>query len=201
MTGEATTLVSGKTYRITDRAKRLIDPAQSLTVLDDGVGVSASDIETIDLLHGKVTFASAYTINGAITITGNYLPLSEITDCRSWSVSASMDLPDATVMSSSADGARKRQPTMRDATCSFSLLDDATPQLESLLQAGTSFYLMFGPGEDLAATDVAHFRGRFKLSELSLDGETDSLVQHNYTAQLDAVESTGGYDVSYSVTL
>jgi hypothetical protein len=74
VTGEPAALVSGKTYRITDAARRVIDWRTAVTVEDDGAAVAASDIESIDYLHGRVTFAAGYTPTTPITLDYSYVP-------------------------------------------------------------------------------------------------------------------------------
>lgn len=77
MTNEACTLVSGKTYQITATTKRIIDPLVAVVVKDGAVDHTA-DVLSIDYLAGTVTFKTAYTVTGAVTVTGNYLPTSQI---------------------------------------------------------------------------------------------------------------------------
>jgi hypothetical protein len=75
MTGEAMTLVSGKTYQISAATKEIWDRTATFVVYDGGVDHTA-DVASIDYLYGKVTFASAYTVTGAVTVDGSYLPTS-----------------------------------------------------------------------------------------------------------------------------
>ena len=77
-TGEAFTLVSGKTYKISDVTKNIWSRAGSFTFKDNGVAVSAANIASIDYLLGQVTFASGYTPTTPITGTGSYLPYTQI---------------------------------------------------------------------------------------------------------------------------
>jgi hypothetical protein len=76
-TGEAMTLVSGKTYKITNAAKNLWDIAGNFVVYDNGVDHTA-DVLYIDFLFGQVTFAAAYTVTGAVTVDGKYLALTQL---------------------------------------------------------------------------------------------------------------------------
>src|SRR5690606_16541080 len=59
LTDEAMSLVSGKTYQVTDTAKQLLDIGVALVVEDNNVVVSSANIESIDWLFGKVTFKSS----------------------------------------------------------------------------------------------------------------------------------------------
>lgn len=79
LTDEAMSLVSGKTYRVTDATKRLFDREEALAFEDGGVAISDANIESINHLFGEVTFVSGYTPSGSITVaSGNYLPLATI---------------------------------------------------------------------------------------------------------------------------
>lgn len=79
LTDEPMSLVSGKTYQVTDAAKRMFDRTVALTFEDNGVAVSSNDIESIDHLFGRVTFTSGYTPTTPITVaSGNYIPLVTI---------------------------------------------------------------------------------------------------------------------------
>lgn len=201
MTAEATTNVSGKIYRITDRSKRLIDPGNAVTVLDNASPVAASNIESIDYLFGKVTFDSGYSVTGPVTITGNYMPLVEIATVKSFTFSASTGLLDITVMNQTANN-RVYLASLFDCQASITLLDDATPELEAELQAGSAFYFVIGTGGDPADADIDdHIRARVKVSDAEQSGEVDGLVEGQINLMLDAVESVEGYNVSYGVDL
>lgn len=78
LTDEATTLVSGKTYKITDTAKQLLDIATAVVIKDNAVTVDADDILDINYLWGRVTFVSGYSVVGAVTISGKYVPLATL---------------------------------------------------------------------------------------------------------------------------
>lgn len=90
-TGEAFTLVSGKTYRITDTTKNMWNRAGTFVINDDGSPVSASNIENIDYLFGQVTFTSGYSVVGAITADGSYLAKSLVAKGRSFTLTMSME--------------------------------------------------------------------------------------------------------------
>lgn len=120
MTDEATTNTSGKTYQVTNSAKRVIDPTVAITVKDDAVAVDAADIESVDFLFGTVTFVGGYTVNGAVTITGNYLPLHTLSYAREFEITDSNMLPDATVFT---DTVVKRKQTLQALAVRLGLLE------------------------------------------------------------------------------
>jgi hypothetical protein len=77
-TDEAMTLVSGKTYKITNTAKNVWDRSVTPTFEDGGGAISSSNVESVDYLFGRVTFISAFTPSGSVTVTGSYLPLTQV---------------------------------------------------------------------------------------------------------------------------
>lgn len=94
-TGEATTLVSGKTFAIDDSTKDAWDPAATFVVYDGGVDHTA-DVLNIDFLFGRVTFKAAYTVTGAVTVDGKYLPLATMASYRSFNLTQTMEAIDDT---------------------------------------------------------------------------------------------------------
>lgn len=91
VTDEPMSLVSGKTYHVTDITKSLLDFTQPVTFSDGGTPVSAANILRVDHLVGRVVFVDSYTPTGPITVTGNYLPTSVLACARELSVSQSAD--------------------------------------------------------------------------------------------------------------
>lgn len=83
-------------FYITNRAQSLLDSTVSVDVLDDGVSVDADDIEYIDYLQGAVKFVTGYTVDGAITIDGSYLPLSAICFAQNFTLTQGADTENVT---------------------------------------------------------------------------------------------------------
>jgi hypothetical protein len=96
MVGEAMSLVSGKTYQITNSAKRVLSRTVSVIVLDDGDPVDLADIVSVDLFRGRVTFDAGYAIIGAITISATYIPMAELTGAYSYELQIGGDVMDDT---------------------------------------------------------------------------------------------------------
>jgi len=150
MTAEACSLVSGKTYQVTNAAKRVIDPTSALTVLDNGGAVAAANIESIDFLFGKVTFVGGYTVTGAVTVTGKYLPLHTLTYAREFELTDTNMLAEATVF---ADTTVKRKQTLQSLMVRLGLLERAglvynggSTSLVSVLTAGTVLVIEINVG-------------------------------------------------------
>lgn len=93
MTAEPCALVTGKTYKVTSGVKQVIDPNTAVVVLDNAVDHTA-DVLNIDYLFGKITFKSAYTPTGPITITAKYLPLSAVANANSFTLGMTADAVD-----------------------------------------------------------------------------------------------------------
>ena len=192
MTAEATTLVTGKTYRITNAAKRMLDPAVAVVVDDGGSPVSASDILLIDYLHGLVTFDPSYTVSGAITFDANYLPLSQIADVYNASFSTSVMTLDDTVYE---DTAVSRKAGLKDLSGSFSAYDEAATAISSLMAAGTVLYLTW---MQTGSATADHLRARVLLESEDASVAVDGLVETTYNVVGASTKSVEGRDVSWS---
>jgi hypothetical protein len=192
MTAEATTLVTGKTYRITNAAKRMLDPAVAVVVDDGGSPVSASDILSIDYLHGLVTFDPSYTVSGAITFDANYLPLSQIADVYNASFSTSVMMLDDTVYE---DTTVSRKAGLKDLSGSFSAYDEAATAISSLMAAGTVLYLTW---MQTGSATADHLRARVLLESEDASVAVDGLVESTYNVVGASTKSVEGRDVSWS---
>lgn len=98
VTGQPMTLIagtSGKTWQISDLAKDIWDPTQSITVYSGGGAVSASSYE-IDYLHGLVIFDTDRS-GETITVDVSYLPHYYIPMGKAVTWNASHNALDATV--------------------------------------------------------------------------------------------------------
>lgn len=89
-TTEATSLVTGKTYKITNATKNVWDRLTAVTVFDNAVDHTA-DVISIDYLFGQVTFASGYSVTGPVTITGKYLPMAELAKYQKFTLTQTME--------------------------------------------------------------------------------------------------------------
>jgi len=121
MTAEAASLVSGKTYQIDDITKRVLDIDTAVVVDDSAAPVSAADIESIDYLHGRVTFASTYTPSGAVTFDCNYFPMVALGTSRSFSLNMTAEAIDDTDMPTAQANSGHRTFTQGLRTVAFDL--------------------------------------------------------------------------------
>lgn len=86
ITDEPMSLVSGKTYVITASSKTVLDRTTPYTVKDNTVAVNPTNILSIDYLFGLVTFKPSYTPTGPITISGKYLPMTQVAKAQSFTL-------------------------------------------------------------------------------------------------------------------
>lgn len=74
----------GKTYQITNAAKRVWDPTAAITVFYNGI-LKPANTYTLNRLAGTITFASAPGAL-AVTVTGSYLPMTVVGEGKSFSL-------------------------------------------------------------------------------------------------------------------
>src|SRR5690606_18726994 len=95
LTAEPMKLVSGKTYQITEATKRVLNRLVTIVVEDSG-GDITDEVESIDLLFGRVTFKSTFTPTGSVTLTGSYIPMSNLCYLRGFTLTQTTDPIDNT---------------------------------------------------------------------------------------------------------
>lgn len=84
-TDEACTTVSANTvYQITNTAKRVWDRSVTVTVKKDTVAQAAT-LYTLNRLTGTVTFLADIGGGHTITVSGNYLPISQAAQAKTYS--------------------------------------------------------------------------------------------------------------------
>jgi hypothetical protein len=178
MTAEAMTLVSGKTYRITNAAKRIIDYFSAVTVLDNAVDHTA-DVLSIDYLNGEVTFAAAYTPVGPITITGKYVPTVAIAKARGFTLNQSAAEIDETDYETARgnDGWRVFDYGLRSANMDLSGIYDVTNGAAAALRARAPLIIEVRPDN----TTETFFRGYFKRHNRGQSGDVGALEEETST--------------------
>lgn len=175
-TGEACSLVSGKTYKVTNRAKSVLDPAVARTWKDNGVAVSAANIASENLNGGTVTFTAGYTPTTPITVDANYIPLNAVAAVtKVTSFSAPNTLVETTAINGS--GYKTRTATTQDAMAELELTDDLRTDLDptaigeqswvTLEQNRTPVMVEFNP--DGGSVDVFRFWGVLEDCKVSTD--------------------------------
>jgi len=87
-----------KTYTITNSAKRFWSRNYAVTVKKNG-GVISSGF-TIQYPGGRVVFTTANQPTDTITVSGYYIPVSQIGDGKEWTLDIESDTEDATTFGS-----------------------------------------------------------------------------------------------------
>jgi hypothetical protein len=172
MTTEAMTLVSGKTYQITDTARRIIDYNTTVTVFDNAVNHTA-DVLSIDYLNGTVTFAPAYTPTGPITITGNYIPTAVIARSKSFTLTqtaAEIDTSDYETATANG-GWRTFDPGLASVRMDIGGIYNSSDAVQTALASRAVMYVDVAPAND--ANTV--FRGFFKRTNFGQSGDVGAL--------------------------
>lgn len=180
MTTEAMGLVSGKTYKVTAATKRVISYAHAATVFDNGVDHTA-DVLSIDYLAGTVTFEAAYTVTGPVTITGYYIPMSEVLKGRSFTLTqgaAEIDTTDYATARANGGNRTFNAEGLRNVSFELGGLYDATNNWAAQLSSRGIFYLEVAPANDAETV----FRGFFKTGSQNQSGDVGALEEE--TVQL-----------------
>jgi hypothetical protein len=174
-TDEATTLVSGKTYKITNAVKNVWNRAVAVVVEDGGVAIDAADIESIDYLHGRVTLDSGYTPSGAITFTGAYFPMTQVAKGRSYNLTQTANAIDnSTFETVQANGGyRTFEPGLKTVKLGLTGVYATSNAFEALLAARAEAVIEInadGQGKSIA-------RGWFRPMSLGQSGDVGDLEE------------------------
>ena len=205
MTAEACNLVSGKTYQVTAATKRVISYADGLTVLDNAVDQTANVI-SIDYLTGKVTFATAYTPTGAITVTGKYMPMTQAAKGRSFNLQLSVNQLDETGYDDAQGntGYRVFDEGLRSVSLELGGISKAATGWRDILVARSVLYVEV----DLNAADPGKniFRGFFRSMNRGQSGnqgdvESETVQLQLYVPEGDLVARPFGWDIASASTL
>lgn len=178
LTTEPMSVVSGKTYKITDATKNVIDYTKAFTIKDNGVAVDHTDpavVESLNLLFGRVTFASAYTPTGPITITGFYLPMTEIAKGSSFTLTQTVEPLDKTDFPTARanNGYRVFDPGLRTVTLEIGGFYASSSAFWEVLESRESFVVEINPD----GSNLSRARGVFKLVTRNQSGDVGALEE------------------------
>lgn len=180
-TDEPALLVSGLTYQIADPAKQVWDRETPVVVKDNGVEVDPGDIEFVDYLFGKVTFASGYTPTGPITVSGKYLPMLTVAGANSYTLNQTVDVLDDTDFEhAKSTGYRSRVAGLHDVSLTVSRWDDMTKHFFEAASNGEAVVAEVTPGGG-----TIRFRGFMLVETANRSGDVASLESEEVTLTLD----------------
>lgn len=172
----AASLVSGKTYKITDTTKNVWDRNTAIAVFDNAVSHTA-DVASIDYLNGTITFASGYTVTGPVTISGKYLPMTQVAKANSFTLTQTAATIDNSVFETAqANGGYKTfEYGLRTVSLSLKGIYAASNGFEALLASRVEMVIEINP--DGNHKSVA--RGWFKPMSTSQSGNVGALEEQD----------------------
>lgn len=181
LTDEPMVLVSGKTYQITNTAKRLVDLASSVTVKDGATNVTAQ-VQSIDYLNGLVTFLNTFTPAGSITLSGNYIPLATLAKARGFSATQTAAEIDTTTLevAQANGGFRTFDPGLRTVGLEVQGIYEASSAFVTALNNRETLYIDISPN----GNSNTMFRGFFKGTGHQQSGDVGALEAATLTMTL-----------------
>lgn len=203
ITGETTALVSGTTYRVSDAARRVLDPNQPWNVKDGATTLAYSAITSIDFVSGAITLASAP--GGAVTFTGKYIPITTASDVlvesRSFTVNDSNALLDTTVFTGTNDRTVRRVAALEDVSISVeSIMSRSSTSTANWSYLATTKFRGDPVVVEVFFGDAAlpRFRGFCKIESIETSGAVDDLLVTGLEFKIAAVyDPTSGRVASY----
>jgi hypothetical protein len=179
MTAEACTLVTGKTYQITNAAHQLIDYNTTVHVSDNGVDQTAN-VASVDYLSGTIVFESAYAPTGPVTITGKYLPKVVVANAKKITVTQTQTELDPTSYDTAqaAGGYKTTTPGLKTVKLEVGGVYNQTNGWFAALNAGSFMYFetdlegATNPGMEI-------FRGMFYASSQDVSGAQGALEEES----------------------
>lgn len=189
LTDEAMSQVgSSKTYRVTNAAKRILDPAYVLVIYDHSgdAGVTADvtlHVDSFDYLFGEITFNSGYTPTGAVQIhSGHYFPTVALGKANSFTLTQTAEAVENTDFATAQgnSGYRTFEPGLRTVQLELDGFYDVASGLRALLQSRANIIIEINPdgnGKSLA-------RGIFQITTEGQSGNVGALEEEKVTAML-----------------
>jgi hypothetical protein len=184
-TAEATTLVSGKTYRITDATKDVWDYTQAITVLDGAADVT-DEVESIDFLFGIFTFNASFTPADTITVEGEFFPKVTVANGRSFNLTMTQEPIDDTDYETAQanDGRNTFQYGLKTVALEIGGVFASSNGWLTALQGRSDVIIEIAPvgseGDDSRA------RGIFRVNRQSQSGDVGNLEEEtvNFTLKV-----------------
>lgn len=181
MTTEPAGLLLGQQYQITDSTKRLIHVGTTVVVFDNAVDHTA-DVEHIDFLFGIITFKVGYVVVGPVTLTGAYLPSSQICAMNKYSLSQQAEAVDETDLCVAQTNSGFRQYKMGLKTVSLELSGFYRPSTSFFTALKNREQLMIEINPDGAGKSIA--RGFFVPKSDKQSGKVGALEEESVSFDL-----------------
>ena len=188
-TGEAFTLVTGKTYKVTDRDKIRFDTSSTITVYDNAVEVDSSNY-SIQQLTGQVIFISTYTVTGPITADYSYFPSTIIGFARTADITVLVDLENSTTFKTAKDdidaggvASSRKEPLIVTASGSIGGFYDTSENFGQDLSNGTEVIMEFQPDYSVA-TNIIYVKTYLETDNISFNVEELNKYEVNFQSIL-----------------
>ncbi len=177
--GEAMSLVSGKTYDIDASTKTVWDRSDPVVVYDNAIDVTATEVESIDYLFGRVTFKSSYTVNTPVTVDISHFPMVQLGKGRSFTLTQTAAPIDTTDFETAQGntGYKTFLPGLRTVALELGGVYDVTSGLRADLIARTELIIEINP--DGNGLSVA--RGFFRAATEAQSGNVGDLEVESTT--------------------
>lgn len=188
LVAQGMTLVSGKTYKVSDATKNILNPDATFTVLD-GVTDVTDEVVSWNYLFGQLTFDSGFTPAGAITIaaTGGYYPVVTLGKANAFTLTQSSDTIDSTDFATAQanDGHRTFQQGLKTVSLELTGFYDVANDFRANLTDRDLLIIEINP--DGNSKSVA--RGFFKIMSEGQSGEVGALEEESTTFELQVPDS------------
>ena len=178
-TGEAMSNTSGQTYRIDNTAKNIWDITTPVVVYDNGIDATTS-VSSINFLFGEVTFDSAYTVTGPVTVDGASLPNSQICSITDFSLTQQAATNDTTdfCVSQSNNGHKTYEYGLKTVSISANGFHSASNTFVTSLTSRERVVIEINPD----GNGLSSCRGFFKPTSYDQSGNVGDLekISINY---------------------
>ena len=185
---------ASSTFRITDSAKRLIDPEAGFNLrFSAATGVFGTDYTNVDFLTGTFTIVGAYSA-ASLTFGGSYIPITTTSDLmldsKSFNLNLSTNLIDTTVFTGTTQLAVvKRLPGLQDVSLQVTSLasKEELSTLQTAHENGTKVVTEVLMGD---ASTSKRFRGLCQIESIETSGSADGTAEVNLQFKIAAVKNT-----------
>lgn len=170
-TAEATTLLSGRDYQVTNPIKQIWDRTTPVVVHDGATLLVETTDYTVDYLFGIVTLVNAPA--GAVTVSGKYLPMTQVAKANSFTLTQTANALKTSVYETAQanGGYESYEYGLRTVSLSLKGIYASSNGFRALLAARSELIIEINP--DGSSLSVA--RGFFKPMATSQTGNVGEL--------------------------
>lgn len=170
-TDEATSTTDDTVYQISDAAKAVWDRASAITVKNDDVEIDpdGADPFTVNRIAGKIIFETSDNTR-VITVSGDYLPISELAEGHDFSFECAATNGDETVF---GDTDVMRTQLMRDCSGSVGRFASVDTYLFDAFDAGVPVVF------EMTVNGTPRFRAWALLTKGTQQGDRKSFQEES----------------------